>query len=149
MTAYSSECRRRLLALSRFDETPREQVIELNADGTDYLSRGSRADAEFAAHWCLLEVLLLQADRKLSRDEILAGWPAEDRPDAVTLYRWLRRAVEEGFLRQDGLGKSKNPFRYWLPASEERWRQDPIALIRMPELIQPTSENRPGKRRNR
>jgi AAA domain-containing protein len=129
--------RRRLLALSRFDDTPREMVIELNADGTDYVSRGSFASEEFAAHWRLLEGLLRQADRKLSRDEILAGWLAEDRPDAVTLYRWLRRAVEHGLLRQDGLGKSKNPFRYWLPESEERWRRDPIALIRMPELFQP------------
>ena len=145
----AADRRRRLLALSRFDETPRELVIELNTDGTDYLSRGSFADEEFTTHWRLLEGLLGPAERKLSRDEILAGWPAEDRPDAITLYRWLRRAVEEGLLRQDGLGKSKNPFRYWLPASEERWRRDPVALILMPELIQPPSENRPVNRRNR
>ena len=73
----------------------------------------------------------------MSRDEILAGWLAEERPDAVTLYRWLRRAVESGRLRQDGLGKCKDPFRYWLPESEDRWRRDPVALIRMPELFQP------------
>lgn len=131
--------RRRLLALSRFDETPHEMVIELNADGTDYLSRGSFANEEFAEHWALLEGLLRQADRKLSRDEILAGWPTEDRPDAITLYRRLRRAVEEGLLRQDGLGKSKNPFRYWLPESEERWRKNPVSLILMPELFQQPS----------
>jgi hypothetical protein len=45
--------------------------------------------------------------------------------------------VERGLLRQDGLGKSKDPFRYWLPESEKRWRKDPVALIRMPELFQP------------
>lgn len=127
--------RRRLLALSRFDATPCEMVIELNDDGTDYISRGSFASEEFAALWRLLEGLLRQADRELSRDEILAGWPAEDRPDAVALYRWLRRAVEHGLLRQDGPGKSKNPFRYWLPESEKRWHRDPIAPIRMPELF--------------
>jgi hypothetical protein len=65
--------RRRLLALSRFDETPRELVIELNAEGTDYQARGSIADEEFATHWRLLESLLRQADTKLSRDEILAA----------------------------------------------------------------------------
>jgi hypothetical protein len=128
--------RRRLFALSRFDETLRELIIELNADGTDYLSRGCFADEEFAAHWRLLESLLRQVESKLSREEILAGWPAEERPDPTTLYRWLRRAVERGLLRQDGLGKSKDPFRYWLPESEERWRKDPVAWIRMPELFQ-------------
>jgi hypothetical protein len=127
--------RRRLLALSRFDETPRELVIELNAEGPDYVARGNFADEEFAAHWRLIEDLLRQAECKLSRDDILAAWPAEERPDAITLYRWLRRAVEQGLLRQDGLGKCKSPFRYWLPASEERWREDPLALIRMPELF--------------
>jgi hypothetical protein len=127
--------RRRLLGLSRYDETPRELVIELNAEGTDYLARGSLADEEFATHWRLLEDLLRQADTKLSRDEILVSWPGEERPDAVSLYRWLRRAVEQGLLRQDGLGKCKNPFRYWLPESEARWRKDPLSIFRMPELF--------------
>jgi hypothetical protein len=129
--------RRRLLALSRFDDTPRELVIELNADGTDYQASGSFADEEFAAHWHLLEGLLRQTDRKLSREEILTAWPAEERPDAGTVYRWLRRAVQEGRLRQDGLGKRKDPFRYWLPENEERWRKDPLAWLRMPELLAP------------
>jgi hypothetical protein len=127
--------RRRLLGLSRYDETPRELVIELNAEGTDYLARGNIADEEFATHWRLLEGLLRQADTKLSRDEILASWPGEERPGAVSLYRWLQRAVEQGLLRQDGLGKRKNPFRYWLPDSEARWRKDPLSILRMPELF--------------
>jgi hypothetical protein len=130
-----SDRRRRLIALSRFDATPRELVIELNTDGTDYVARGSFADEEFAAHWRVLEELLREAPRKLSRDEILLGWPTEDRPDPATLYRWLRRAVEQGLLRQDGHGKCKLPFRYWLPESEARWRKDPLSLITMPELF--------------
>jgi hypothetical protein len=79
------------LGLSRFDETPRELVVELNAEDTDYLARGSFADEESAAHWRLLEGLFRRAEFKLSREEILAGWPAEERPDAASLYRWLRR----------------------------------------------------------
>lgn len=138
--------RRRLFALSRFEETPRELVIELNTEGTDYLARGCFADEEFASRWRLMETLLRQADRKLSREDILAGWPAEERPDAKTVYRWLRRAVEAGMLRQDGLGHRNGPFRYWLPESEERWREDPLAMLRMPELFRPASFDRqPGK----
>lgn len=137
--AAESDRRRRLLALSRFDDTPRQLVVELNAEGTDYLSHGNFTDVEFADHWRSLETLLRQASYKLNRAEILAGWPAEERPDAITVYRWLRRAVELGLVRQDGLGQRQHPFRYWLPESEERWRKDPIALIRMPELILPLS----------
>ena len=145
----AADRRRRLLALSRFDETPGELVIELNTDGTDYLSRGSFADEEFSTHWRLLEGLLGPAERKLSRDEILAGWPAEDRPYAITFVllgsaaRWKRGCCGKR------PGQIQNPFRYWLPASEERWRRDPVALILMPELIQPPAENRPVNRRNR
>lgn len=131
----SEDRRRRLLARSRFEETPRELVIELNAEGTDYLARGLFAEEEFAEHWRLLQSLLGPADCKLTRDDMLAAWPTEERPEPMTLFRWLRRAVAEGLLRQDGLGKRKHPFRYWLPASEERWRTDPVARLRMPELF--------------
>jgi hypothetical protein len=44
----------------------------------------------------------------------------------VTLRRWLERAVEEGLVRRDGGGRRDSPYRYWLPESEARWRQDPL-----------------------
>ncbi|HEY7159472.1 MAG TPA: AAA family ATPase, partial [Gemmataceae bacterium] len=130
--------RRRLIALSRFDDTPRELVVELNADGSDYLSHGGFADEEFTSQWQVLEGVLRQAERKLTRGDIRARWPSAERPDRATLYRWLRRAVERGLLRQDGLGKCQHPFRYWLADNEERWRKDPLALIHMPELFRPS-----------
>jgi hypothetical protein len=90
-------------------------------------------------HWRVLEALFRRADHKLSRADLFDGWPAEERPDSATLYRWLRRAVEQGLLRQDGLGKCKEPFRYWLPESEARWRENPLARILMPELFRSPS----------
>ena len=138
-----SDRRRRLIALSRFDETPRQMIVELNAEGTDYLCHGSFAEEEFVSHWRLLKDLLHQAPRKLTRADIRAVWPNADRPDATTLYRWLRRAVAAGLLRQDGHGHRDQPFRYWLAENEERWRKDPLARIHMPELFSPTF----GKRR--
>ena len=56
------------------------------------------------------------------------------------MYRWLRRAVEKGLLRQDGRGHHHQPFRYWLAENEQRWRLDPLALIHMPELIFPQTD---------
>jgi hypothetical protein len=37
---------------------------------------------------------------------------------------------------RDGEGKRGKPFRYWLPGKEEVWRQDPLAILHMPELLQ-------------
>src|SRR5262249_49850463 len=132
--------RRRLVALSRFEETPRQLVIELNAEGTDYLAHGSFAEADFAGSWQVLHGLLQSAERKLTRAEILGLWPDEEPPDTVTLYRWLRRAVAGGLVRQDGDGKGRVPFRYWLAEAEERWRKDPLAWLEMPELLEPPSD---------
>jgi hypothetical protein len=133
--AAEEDRRRRLVALSRFDETPRQLVIELNAEGTDYLAHGTFADEEFASHWQVVLDLLRVAPRKLTRAEMLEEWPGEARPDAATLYRWLQRAVAAGQLLQDGRGTKCHPFRYWLAENEERWRKDPLAPIHMPELF--------------
>ena len=66
--------------------------------------------------------------------------PSEERPGTTTLYRWLRRAVEKGLLRQDGRGQRHQPFRYRLAENERRWRQDPLALVHMPELVFPQTD---------
>jgi AAA domain len=134
--AGADDRRRRLVALSRFEETPRQLVIELNAAGTDYLSHGSLAEADFAGSWQVLHDLLRPADRKLTRAQPLGLWPDEEPPEATTLYRWLRRAVAAG-LRQDGRGKGREPVRYWLPEAEQRWRKDLLAWLEMPELLSP------------
>jgi hypothetical protein len=45
--------------------------------------------------------------------------------------------VAAGLLRQDGRGKGREPFRYWVPEAETRWRKDPLAWLAMPELLDP------------
>jgi hypothetical protein len=74
---------------------------------------------------------------KLPRREILYRWPDAERPDKVTLSRWLERALDLGLVRRDGRGRRSHPYRYWLPEMEEPWRQDPIASLLMPELAAP------------
>jgi RecA-family ATPase len=118
--ASDDDRRRRLHASSRYDETPREHVIELTADGADYVYLGRFEDAEFSAHWKVLQPILAAASRKLSRSEIYRLWPANQRVDPMSLSRWLNRAVESGLASRDGRGRS-HPFRYWLTAQEYRW----------------------------
>jgi AAA domain len=121
--------RRKLATISRHDATQRRLVIELSSDGTDYHALGDFNSPELDDGWQVMFWVLEDADRKLTRKELLAAWPADyHRPDSTALWRWLDRAVKEGRVLQEGTGRSRNPFRYWLPASEERWAKDPNRL---------------------
>ena len=67
------------------------------------------------------------AHDKLTRKEILRGWPDDSlKPLPMTLWRWLDRAVREKLVLQDGLGRKRKPFRYWLPGKEKIWQLDPL-----------------------
>src|SRR5262249_52026657 len=92
--------RRRLVAFSRFDETPSERVVELTAEGTDYRCLGSLEDAYFADGWRQLGAVLERAERKLTRGEIHGRWTDGPSPEDTTLRRWLSRAVADGMLRR-------------------------------------------------
>src|SRR5207248_8723075 len=68
--AADNDRRRRLLAWSRYDETPRQLVIELNAAGTDYACLGDiKEEAVQSLHSPLWQVLA-GARTKLTRREV-------------------------------------------------------------------------------
>ena len=122
--------RRRLVAFSRHAETPRQLVIELSADGTDYRSLGTVAELEFEERWRQLRPILEGATSKLTRRALLARWPRDERhPDPVTLWRWLDRAVAQGLLLRDGTGRKSDPFRFWLPEKDEAFSNDFNAVL--------------------
>ncbi len=117
--------RRKLRAYSRFEETPRRRVIELDAAGTDYINRGDFAEEEFGRSWPLLRDVLATAPRKLTRTEVHAAWPSDEEvPGEVTLWRWLERAVTDGRVQRDGRGSKGTPYRYWLAENVEGWQRD-------------------------
>jgi hypothetical protein len=122
--------RRRLQGFSRHAETPRQLVIELSADGTDYVSLGTAAELEFAERWRQLRAILEAATTKLTRRALLARWPqGERRPDPATLWRWLDHAVAQGLLLRDGAGRKTEPFRFWLPEKDEAFSNDFDAVL--------------------
>lgn len=107
--------RRRVLAYSRFAETPKQQVIELIPEGTDYRARGDFREEEFTQSWDVLRAVLEDAGRQMTRRELRANWPQDHTaPTEVTLGRWLERGVELGLVQQAGSGRKGDPFRYWL-----------------------------------
>jgi hypothetical protein len=115
--------RRKLRAWSRHDETPRELVIELNEEGTDYRSLGDFEAEAFRANWSVLERLLKEAEQKLTRRELLERWPPEVEPPCdTTLWRWLEKAVADGKMCRSGQGHRCSPYRYWLTGCEPRRR---------------------------
>lgn len=121
----SADRRRRLRGYARTEETPRNLVIELNADGTDYTVHADAALAASHARWPEVEAILARAVTRLSHREILENWPDDRaRPKRSTLYRWLRAATEAGQLCCDGAGDNTDPYRYWLPARAPMMKPD-------------------------
>jgi hypothetical protein len=104
--------RRRLFGWSRYDETPRQLLIELSPDGAGYGRLADGAD-DFHAHWDVVGGLLGKAGGPLTRQQIQAAWPADvARPHEATLWRWLERAVELGLAVRVGKGTKTEPYRY-------------------------------------
>jgi hypothetical protein len=116
--------RRRFLALSRHAETPRQLLLELNPEGSDYLPVPDAADEDLQAIWDPLRTVLDDAPQKLTRDDIVFEWPPDlQKPNPTSLWRCLRRAVDKGKIGCEGTGKRSDPFRYWLPGRETAWRE--------------------------
>ena len=69
-------------------------------------------------------MVLEDAPARAARDDILAEWPTDfDKPAVSTLKRWLSRARAAGTIACEGTGRKSDPYRYWFPATEARWRR--------------------------
>jgi hypothetical protein len=121
---------RRFLALSRHAETPRRLLLELDAEGRDYLPVPDALEEDFQASWDVLRLVLDDAPQKLTRQDILAEWPPDfAKPHPSRLWRWLDGAVQRGLIACEGVGRKSDPFRYWLPEREAVWKKDPFFEI--------------------
>jgi hypothetical protein len=118
---------RRFFCLSRHAATPRHFLFELNAAGTDYVPVADAADEDFHRHWDTLRMVLDDAPQKLTRQDILDEWPPDfPKPAPATLWKRLTHAVQTNLILTEGTGRKADPFRYWLPTSEPRWREQSI-----------------------
>jgi hypothetical protein len=120
--------RRWLRSYSRYDETHRRLIIELNAAGDDYLVHDNVQDPASMECCHVLDLVLDDATQRLTQREILEEW-SEDfpRPDQSTIARVLRRRVTEGYIRQQGTGRKNDPYRYWRADREENVHPGPRA----------------------
>jgi hypothetical protein len=144
--AQPDDRRRNILAFSRHERTPAQTVIELNPDGTDYLVHGTFQDNEFTENWSRLRMVLEDAPGKRTRQQLLTEWPPDfPAPPDRTLWRWLARAVTLGLVLQEGTGRRNDPFRYWLPDQEAKWRSNPMYEIH--QLIEESNRKTMGELR--
>ena len=84
--------RRRILALSRFSQTPRSLMLELNQQATDYLLvPEDHVDPFLWRNWDRIRMVLDDAPKKLTRQEILENWsPDFPTPSLTALVQlWL------------------------------------------------------------
>ena len=104
--------RRTLTGYSRFDETPRESVIELGEDG--YRLIGKKANAERADRQSVIGEILTTEGAGLTVDEIREKWPEGRiaKPGQRTLPGDLRAGVDVGLWSCTGGGKKGDPYRY-------------------------------------
>ncbi|HEY1381769.1 MAG TPA: AAA family ATPase [Gemmataceae bacterium] len=106
--------RRRLVAWSRHEATPRRVLVELSADGTEYavLPDGPDAPADVAAQTA--ETIVRAAGLALTPREVWERWPAADRqrPKPRTVEARLRGLAAAGRLERVGPGTRFEPFRY-------------------------------------
>ena len=116
--------RRRLMAWSRRDTTPRQLLIEMTADGTDYVTANP---AEPEGLLIGIIVQLLEAQPNLCASEILDRWPAgQPRPRPAALYAVLSRAIQDDLLVRTGTGNRYDPYRFRCKGSEAIVNQDPV-----------------------
>jgi hypothetical protein len=134
--------RRRLIyGLSRHEETPIRMAVELDVDRGEYVRSADQIEDEFLGGWPVLHVVLEDALQKLTRISILKEWPIDfPKPHPGALWRWLDRAVDDGLVLRDGLGRKNHPFRYWLPGAEDRWIERGFYREDLPDLDPPPGD---------
>lgn len=129
--AEQADDRRRVLrTYSRFDETPREVVIELREDG--YHSVGSKAEAKQEDRMEVIDDVLASAERALTPQEVLEGWPdgGIPTPSKRTVQSDLAHGARTDRWRRTGAGRKGDPYRYefdsrTLPPLSARIESDP------------------------
>ncbi len=100
-------------ALSRFDETPSELVIELR-DG-EYQSLGSEQDVKTQeARTMILEILPTNEGEALAMDKLQEALKAA-KVGRTTVHQVVSEYVQSQTVIRIGAGKRGDPYKYWRP----------------------------------
>jgi primase/DNA polymerase family protein/AAA domain-containing protein len=104
-------------SLSRFDETPDRLVVELTERGYRSLGDAS-AFAEKEAAKAIVDVLPSKFENAMKTDDILDKLKEQNIKRTVVTEALVKLA-SAGTIRKIGEGKKGNPYRYYIPVSED------------------------------
>jgi len=114
--ATKSDDRRRVLTgYSRYAATPQELVIELTPNGLTYTCLGDKKATRNAESVGTIVGLLPLQPPGATTDEILEGWPNDNKPGKRTLEGWLENDLGKSWFHT-GSGKKNDPRRFYAVA---------------------------------
>lgn len=117
-----SSTRRRLVGLSRRQETP--DVLQYEWDPARHLFHAvnDATEQDFQANWNAVLAAMKIRDKPGTPAELLDEWPTGTmKPPLVTLAEWLKRGFAEKKIRRDGRGVKSDPFRYRMENENDKY----------------------------
>ncbi|MEE9128546.1 MAG: AAA family ATPase [Phycisphaerales bacterium] len=137
----AGDCRRVLKALSRFDETPPETVIELR-DGR-YVGIGDHAAASREELVTVVQKLLPASPPGRSFKEIADKWPSNGipKPGKSRLAEVLKDGFAQGKWQREGKGRKGSRYRFHLGSQKP---EDSFRPVRSPIGGRNESGNKAG-----
>jgi AAA domain len=142
--AANDSPRRKLLAWSRFEETPRRAIFQLSECGTDYELVEEEPGVPTEGVVGVVENILRSAPELTAR-EVQERWPAgSERPRLRSLTEWLRELSDEGRLVRSGHGHRYVPFRYRLADPRPAAAAEPAAPGEPAVAVESASRGEPA-----
>jgi len=97
----SDNCRRRLIGLSRHEETPANVYYQWDPTNGKFQALQDAYSRQFRDNWELVKALLQHRKFAVTHNELLMDWPPDRaKPSPGILYEWLNRATELKLVRR-------------------------------------------------
>jgi hypothetical protein len=116
-----------LTGLSRYDETPRELVIELTPQG--YVARGTKGEAAAKVQGDAVFALLPEQPPGATVEELLARWPEAEGKKTETARRRLLGLLQRGHKKKKwsrgGKGTKNDAYRFWRGGKATQAAEEP------------------------
>ena len=147
-----TDTKRVLKSISRFQETPREVVIEL-VDNV-YYTRGTKQEVSKEAKLMKILLILEKAERALTAQDVVDNWDVESdgrAPNKRTIQRHIKTLIFDGRIIQDGeqrVGKIMAPT-YTTSDKDSAPNRDGSVVSRYPRLNGGNEERQPKNEKAR
>ena len=109
------DTRRVLTGYGRYEQTPTELVVNLDAQG--YTAEGDRAEVQNRDLSAILDTIIPADPPGRTVKELLEAWPGDHGPNQTALDKALKNGTESERWIRCGKGRKGDPYRYHHPTS--------------------------------